>query len=192
MLDLIHQIDTQLLVWIHKLHTGFGDALFPFLRQKINWLPLYVFLAVFMVLNFKKRGLWFILFFILTVGMADTISSKVVKYTVKRMRPCHIDEIRPQLEMLIPCGGPYSFTSSHATNHFAIAVFLIMTLGSRFPMIKWPLLVWASLIGLAQVYVGVHYPFDIVGGAILGSVIGWGVAWYFNFRIGLNASSPHP
>jgi undecaprenyl-diphosphatase len=80
----------------------------------------------------------------------------------------------------VKCGNAYSFTSSHATNHFAIATFLSLTLGKRFKKIKWPLLTWAGMICLAQVYVGVHFPLDVFCGAILGMIIGW--LWSFVFN----------
>ena len=112
----------------------------------------------------------------LTVGIADTISSKVIKKSVQRLRPCNDTQINQQVKLLVRCGGGYSFTSSHATNHFAVALFLIGTLGRIFRRMKWPLLFWAATIALGQVYVGVHYPFDILVGGTIGSLIGIGVA----------------
>lgn len=186
MWDFINQIDTLILVTIHEWHGSFGNVLFPILREKIIWIPLYVFLFVFVILNFQRRGWFFILGFLFAVALSDTVSSKLIKFWVKRPRPCHLEELSGQLDMLISCGGPYGFTSSHATNHFAISLLVIITLGKRIPQIRWPVLIWAALISFAQIYVGVHYPLDILGGAVLGSLIGWGVGRYFNMRVGFN------
>lgn len=189
MLEFLDQVDKQILFAIHDIHGTVGNAIIPFFREKVFWIPFYVFLFGFLVFNFKRRGLWLILFFLITVGLGDTISSKLIKFSVRRPRPCHVDSLQEHLDMLVPCGGPYGFTSSHATNHFAIAILLIVTLGPIFPKIRIPLILWATLVGFAQVYVGVHYPFDILGGAILGALIGWGVGKIYNHRIGLQDSS---
>ena len=87
------------------------------------------------------------------------------------------------VDLKVKCGGGYSYTSSHATNHFALAFFLIYTLGVQFRWIKWVLIFWASSIAYGQVYVGVHYPFDVISGATIGGIIGILVAtWYRGFR----------
>ena len=88
-------------------------------------------------------------------------------------------DLKKEVNLLVPCGGGYSFTSSHATNHFAIATFLILTLGLIFKWIKLPLLFWAASIAFGQVYVGVHYPLDIFFGAILGMSVGYFVFLLF-------------
>ncbi|GJM34616.1 MAG: hypothetical protein DHS20C18_36170 [Saprospiraceae bacterium] len=113
----------------------------------------------------------------LTIAVADGASSQLIKKNVKRLRPCRTEALA--VNLLVPCGGGYSFTSSHATNHFAIALLLIMVFGKRFRQIKWPLLLWAASIAYGQVYVGVHYPIDVIAGGLLGSLIGVGVAYLY-------------
>jgi len=80
------------------------------------------------------------------------------------------------VRLLVHCGRAYSFTSSHAANHFAIAVFISLTLGLLYSWIKWPLLLWAGSIAYGQVYVGVHYPLDVIVGSLVGIIIGYLVA----------------
>jgi len=157
-------------------HNAFLDAIMPYWRNKYTWIPFYLALAAFVIYKFKTKGLYLILGLALTVGVADTLSSKVIKKSVQRLRPCNDTQINQQVKLLVRCGGGYSFTSSHATNHFAVALFLIGTLGRIFRRMKWPLLFWAATIALGQVYVGVHYPFDILVGGTIGSLIGIGVA----------------
>jgi len=114
-----------------------------------------------------------VLFAVATVGMADVVSSKLVKPAVQRVRPCNDVGLKFEVRELVHCGGGYSFTSSHATNHFAIATFLYLVLGGlRKKWIRWALLAWAASIAYGQVYVGVHYPLDVITGAVLGSLIG--------------------
>lgn len=157
-------------------HNAFFDAIMPYWRDKYTWIPFYLALAAFVIYKFKTKGLYLILALALTVGVADTISSKVIKKSVQRLRPCNDTQINQQVKLLVRCGGGYSFTSSHATNHFAVALFLIGTLGRIFRRIKWPLVFWAATIALGQVYVGVHYPLDILVGGTIGSLIGIGMA----------------
>jgi undecaprenyl-diphosphatase len=155
----------------------------PILRDKWTWLPLYVFLLVFMLMNYGKRGGVWLLFFIFTVALADLSNSRLIKYQVKRFRPCHTEHVAEKMHVLISCGGKYSFTSSHAANHFAMAAFIFFTLGGLFRKIRWPIMIWASLIAFAQVYVGVHYPFDVIGGGLLGILLGGATAWYYRFGV---------
>ena len=155
------------------------DTILPYWRSKLLWAPLYLFLISFVLINFKKKGLYFIIFVLSVVAISDTISSQFIKKTIQRDRPCNNIYLKQDVHLLVGCGGGYSFTSSHATNHFAVAVFIILTLGRLFKQIKWPFIFWASSISLAQVYVGLHYPLDILGGAIVGSVVGILMAYLF-------------
>ncbi|NJK84133.1 MAG: phosphatase PAP2 family protein [Saprospiraceae bacterium] len=108
-----------------------------------------------------------------TVGLADQVSSQLVKKNVKRLRPCRQIELQENINVLVPCGSGYSFTSSHATNHFAIATFVGFILFSAARVALVLLFFWAATIALGQVYVGVHYPFDIGVGACIGLFIGY-------------------
>ncbi len=173
MTELLH-FDEQLFHLINSgWHNPFFDVVMPFLRNKYVWMPFYLFLFAFLLINFKKNGLFIVLALALTIGMADVTSSHLIKKNVKRLRPCKVIERPSDLHLLVPCGSGYSFPSSHAANHFAIAIFLSLTLGKMFRWIRLPLLLWALSISLAQVYVGVHFPLDITAGALLGSLIGW-------------------
>ena len=147
------------------------DVFFLAMRNKTFWIPLYLFLLVFFALNFGKKGWIIILGLAFTIGLADSVSARLIKRTVKRARPCQELAASGNVRTLIKCRG-YSFTSNHAANHMAIAVFLFMILGRRFRKLRFPLIFWALLIGYAQIYVGVHYPTDILGGWLLGYVIG--------------------
>lgn len=175
------QFDQELFRLINSVWTAnWLDHLMPVWRSKLFWVPLYVFLFGFLLINFRKKGLYLAVFAILTITVSDTLSSKVIKKSVERIRPCNSADpaVADYLKLRVPCGGGYSFTSSHATNHFALAFFLIFTLGKRFKWIRFALIFWAGSIAYGQVYVGVHYPLDVVSGAILGILVG-ALLFYF-------------
>ena len=126
----------------------FLDWIMPYWRDKKFWIPLYVVLLGFTLFKFKWKAIYFGLAIGLTVGVADTVSSQFIKKSVKRVRPCNDLEYKDQVHLLIGCGGGYSFTSSHATNHFAVAAFISLTLGLLYPMIRIPFYLWAASIAL--------------------------------------------
>ncbi len=173
--DLI-QVDQEIFSFINgTLKNDFLDWLMPILRNKLTWVPLYVVAFISLLFKFKKLGLIITLGAIITFGISDFTSSQLVKKTIERLRPCNDPDFREEVNLLVHCGSGYSFTSSHATNHFAIAFFFITLLGKKYKSLKWTLTIWAASIAIAQVYVGVHYPFDILCGALLGTLIGWSV-----------------
>ncbi len=150
------------------------DALLPWCREKWIWAPLYLFIASVSWLNFGKKGWLIVLGVVLAAGLADFTSSTLVKKNVQRIRPCNDPDMHGQVILRLEgCGSGYSFTSSHAANHFSAAVFLIGIFGRRARWVRPALLSWAGLIGFSQVYVGVHYPLDVLAGAALGSLLGW-------------------
>ncbi|WP_345232194.1 phosphatase PAP2 family protein [Olivibacter ginsenosidimutans] len=118
-------------------------------------------------------------FLLLTFGAADFLSASVIKPLVKRVRPCNELALKGEMVSRIRCGSGYSFPSSHASNHFAIALFLIMVYRRRWKSILWLALIWAFLVSFAQIYVGVHYPIDVICGALFGALIGYIIARLF-------------
>ena len=162
------------------LQNPFLDWIMPFWRDKKSWIPLYLGLFIFSMVKFKWKAVFFALGIAATVGVADTVSSKFIKKSVQRIRPCNDELVKEDVHLLVGCGGGYSFTSSHATNHFAIAAFISLTLGLLYPWTRLPFYLWAGSIAFGQVYVGVHYPLDVASGAIIGTIIGYIVAKIYN------------
>jgi undecaprenyl-diphosphatase len=180
MLERILNWDYTLFKLINQgMSNDFFDYFLVWSRNSYTWLPLYLFIIAFFFYNLGKRSYWIILFCILTVLSSDTVSSIIIKKNVKRDRPCRSVCITHAV-VRVKCGKAYSFTSSHATNHFAIATFLALTIGVFFKWIKQVLWTWAAVIGFAQVYVGVHFPFDVLVGSVNGILIGWFWSWMFN------------
>lgn len=167
--------DTQIMHWINAGWSNvFFDWLMPWMRNKLTWVPLYIFCLAWVIYNFSSRQILFVIGFLAaSIFASDTISSKLIKNQIQRPRPCHELHMEPPVVLRINCGSGYSFTSSHATNHFCIATFAITVFGFYMKKWKYSWLLWALLISVAQVYVGVHYPLDILGGALLGTLVGW-------------------
>jgi undecaprenyl-diphosphatase len=177
MIDQLVQFDRDLFFAINNgLSNGFFDWLMPILRDRYTWVLLYLFIIVFSIKNYGKQGFIMILFLAMTFGISDFISSSIIKPNVQRLRPCNEPEIKTKVNNLVDCGTGYSFPSSHATNHFAIAVFLIMMFYHKWKVILPIGILWAASISFAQIYVGVHYPIDILTGGLLGSSIGLGMS----------------
>jgi membrane-associated phospholipid phosphatase len=168
-------LDQQLFYFINNsLHVGWIDKLAPYWRSMYFWIPLYVFFISYLFTNFdKKQVAIYLLALGLTVGTSDIISSRIIKNVVARVRPCNDENVKPKVKLLVNCGGGYSFTSSHAANHFAAAIFIILTFIGNRKLLKYALLVWATTISFGQIYVGVHYPLDVFWGGVLGYGIGY-------------------
>jgi membrane-associated phospholipid phosphatase len=178
--------DYWLMVKINRdWQVSFFDNTALFLRESLTWLPLYVFLLLFVLINFGKKGFWWVISVLAMAGISDIISSHIIKEIFDRPRPCRDEVMASQIRFLAKtCGMNGSFTSSHATNHFALATFIYFTL--RFLNPWWAVFfLWAALISYVQVYVGVHYPSDVLGGAALGFLVGFVTARFFNHKIGL-------
>lgn len=175
--------DWDLHAWqlIHvQWRNGLLDAVAPILRHPPTWIPLYLFLIIFVPYRFGKSALYWCLGYLLCFGIGDYTSASIIKPLVARVRPCNDPNLQAMLHRLVDCGSGYSFPSAHATNHFAMAAFIAFTLGRFYPWIKIPLFIWAFSVAYAQVYVGVHFPGDVFFGAILGTAIGCVVAQLMN------------
>ncbi|MBV9960658.1 MAG: phosphatase PAP2 family protein [Parafilimonas sp.] len=177
--DFFYKINT---VWTNS----FFDNNFPWLRDATTWYPVYLFLLVLMLYNFGWRSWTWVVFIALNVTITDQLSSSVIKHLVPRLRPCQDANMADHVRMLVNhCSGGNSFPSSHATNHFGAAVFIYCTLRKYCGNWIYLFFIWAAIVSYGQVYVGVHYPTDVLGGAIIGSIIGFIVASIYNKTIGL-------
>jgi membrane-associated phospholipid phosphatase len=190
----LEKLDQWLFIQVNSHFTNpFFDAVMPFMREANNWIPLYLFLIVFALLNFKTKGGWWILFFIVTVALTDLIGNYGFKHNFQRIRPCGDPDFFMHVRLLVDhCSTGYSFTSNHAANHFGIGTFFYITM--RPILKKWAVTgwIWAGIICYAQVYVGVHYPLDVLGGALLGLLIGTLIGSLFNNRYGFAIFDTQP
>ncbi len=186
-LERVFQFDFWLFFKINGTWTSnFLDIFFPLMRESVVWIPIYLFLLVFIWINFGVRGLYWAVVLICTASLCDIISSHVIKESVFRLRPCRNPDIEEQVRFLVKyCPMSSSFVSSHAANHFGIAWFLHATLRQYTGRYSSLFFIWAAVISYAQVYVGVHFPLDVFCGALVGCLLGFITGKLFNGYIGL-------
>lgn len=166
-------LDTSLFSFIHADAAAPGlDWFMKLLRNALTWVPLYAFMVYWIFRNGKKYAWQFILLTIICFTITDMVTAQVLKPWLARVRPCYEPGLQPIIRDLVGCGGRYSLPSNHAANHFGLATFWfygILLVRRR----KWHWLwFWALAIGYAQVYVGKHYPFDIIVGGAFGYMAG--------------------
>jgi len=173
MIDLLTDIDRSVFLAINGAHNTFFDFVMYWISHKLIWIPLY---AWFIYLFFRNFGWKITLALLLMTAMvivaADQGSVHLFKNAVQRLRPCH----EPGLEGLVhivkgKCGGDYGFVSSHAANHFAVAMWISLLLGKRYANLTFLIFLWAAIIGYSRVYLGVHYPGDVLAGAAYGVIV---------------------
>jgi len=184
--ELLHFLDFTAWYYLNTVWTSeFQDLIVPFLRNQWTWAPLYLFLLVFMLMNYSYKGLIWCVFFLGTFALSDQISAHVLKEIFQRVRPCNNPHLSSIVHIIVPCGSGYSFPSSHAANHFSLGIFSAVTIGQRVRWV-WPVAVlWALSVSYAQVYVGVHYPLDVTCGGLLGIAIGKFTAKLFHVKFSL-------
>ncbi|HHL57839.1 MAG: phosphatase PAP2 family protein [Bacteroidetes bacterium] len=172
--DFLLEADTQLFLLINGWHTTFFDAVMVYISAKLFWLPLYLLLAYLLIREYKKKALIALLFVAVLVALTDQVSVHLFKNVFERLRPCHDEELIPWIHLVNNhCGGTYGFVSSHATNVFGIVVFISGLLSMRYRWLVWVLPVWGLLVMYSRVYLGVHYPLDVLAGAVVGAFLGW-------------------
>lgn len=168
---MLERLDQQFFLFLNSLNSPFWDQIMHILTGKIIWVPLYLAILIYLGIKYKRKFLIILLFIILAATMADQISV-FIKNAVERPRPCH----EPILEGLVhtfkgECGGAFGFVSSHATNSFNVALLSLLFIRKRWYTIA--IVIWAAVIGYTRIYLGVHYPGDVLCGSLLGASIGW-------------------
>ncbi len=175
-MEWILQLDTRLFLLINGWHNETWDTVMWWISGKTTWWPFY--LALLLYLGWVRRwqvGLM-ILFIIVTVALTDQTSVHFFKEVFQRLRPCH----EPALQELVhrvnnKCGGQFGFISSHAANTFGVAALISWWI--RKGWLTAVLVLWAALVSYSRVYLGVHYPGDVIAGALWGATCGWFVYW---------------
>ncbi|MGC8864951.1 MAG: phosphatase PAP2 family protein [Bacteroidales bacterium] len=176
MIHTLYQIDVQLLKTINGWHTPWADAFMWQVSGTLLWLPLYVYFLYLIIQKFKKRSVYILLVTALLVTSTDQ-SAYLTKKAVGRPRPSHQQELAADLHYVNDYrGGKFSFPSSHAINTMGVAVFLSLLLSRVQPLMRWLPIVWSLVVGLSRIYLGVHFPSDVLTGFILGAFWGW--LWY--------------
>lgn len=156
-------LDIQCFYFINvHLQNSLFDMIMPFITNKYSWYPLITVLWLYLVIRGGKKGRTVAFLIIPIIALSDTLSGRLLKLLIGRVRPCHLLD---NVHLLVDCGTSFSFPSAHTSNMFASAALFAAHYGKAIT-ISWFLL--AGLIGYSRVYVGVHYPTDLLGGAISG------------------------
>lgn len=169
-MDQLITLDKQLLLYLNSLYSHYGDVFYYIFTQTITWVPFYVLLALAFFRHHGLRGLVSILFVVIVITLCDQISSTFLKEFVQRYRPSH-DPVLKNLVHLVGgrVGKPFGFVSSHAANSMGLAVFTALIFRNRYYTLA--ILAWALINSYSRIYVGLHFPGDILGGWIIGILV---------------------
>ena len=168
---MLEHLDQQLFLFLNSLNSPFCDQVMHAISGRLIWVPLYLSILIFLEVKHKRKFLIILLFIILAVTLTDQ-TSVLLKNLTHRLRPCY----EPSLKELVhtvngECGGLYSFVSSHAANSFNVALLSLLFIKKRWYSVT--IIVWALVVGYSRIYLGVHYPGDMIGGSLLGAFAGW-------------------
>ena len=171
MIQYLNKIDQELFLFLNGFHNNFLDTVMNWITTQETWYPFYLIIIIWMFWKFRGKALIPLLLIILTITISDQITSGLMKPFFERLRPCHDQDIQHLVHTVSGCGGLYGFASGHAANSFGLAILLwyFFRNESRYWIIVF---LWASLVAYSRIYVGVHYPGDIIVGGFIGLLSG--------------------
>lgn len=180
MIDRIIEFDKHLMLLINGWHSPFFDYIMPIITDKYTGIPIY--LAILVILFRKtdmKKLMIAVAAILVTFALCDSLSVALFKETFQRLRPGWDPQIMDQVRMLEYKGGQYGFVSSHAANLFGLATVTSLLIKNK--IYTTLIFIWAALVGYSRIYVGKHFPADVVCGAIFGMIVGYlvykGTVW---------------
>lgn len=172
MVDFLLDIDKQLFLFINGLNTPGIDAGMIVLTNALSWVPLFLLVIGWMIYKLRWKSVIVLLAVVLVIILTDRISAGLLKPLVGRLRPSHEPGLKDLVHIINGYrGGLYSFVSSHAANAFGVATLLWLLLRKQITWI-WVMFIWATFFSYTRIYLGVHYPSDVVGGGVLGVLLG--------------------
>lgn len=182
-MEMLEQLDQQIFLFFNGMHNPFWDTVMYWISYKFTWVPLYLAMLIYFVYKQKSKAILTILMAVAVIALADQISVHFFKNVFLRYRPSHNIDLQSLIHLVDGHkGGQYGFVSSHATNAFGFAIYSALVLQRKSIFIA--LLIWAVVVSYSRIYLGVHYPGDLLGGALLGSSIA-GLIYLLRQKIGL-------
>lgn len=172
MLEVIDQWDKALFLFLNGLHIDWLDPVMRYGTDTETWIPLFMILVYFIYKAEGRKWVYIILLVAFCILLTDQFSASLMKPMIGRLRPCYDESIKDSIHLLKRCGGYYGFVSSHAANTFGVATFLFLVFRGRMKYIGL-LFIWSGFVAYTRIYVGVHYPLDIIFGSLSGMIIGY-------------------
>ncbi|MCM5662919.1 phosphatase PAP2 family protein [Galbibacter mesophilus] len=168
------ELDKELFLYLNGLGSEPWDAFWMFMTDKWSSIPLYVFLLILCLRTLKwKNTLVLLVCVAAMIGATDQLAN-AFKYGFERLRPCHDETIIPFMRLVKSyCGGKFGYFSAHASNSLAVVTFFSILLYKNFKWLPFLLVVWGLSVAYSRIYIGVHFPLDIITGICIGMLLGW-------------------
>lgn len=184
MIENLLQLDKELFLFLNQLGNESWDGFWLFLSNKFSAIPLY---ALLLFLSYRTFGIKATVLLLVGVAILVLVNDQLAnffKYGLKRLRPCYDPEVQDGMRLVQGyCGGKFGYFSAHAANSAALACFFTLLLKSKIHRIGIPLMGWAFMVAYSRIYIGVHYPFDVLTGLAVGLFFGWVFAKLYIFAL---------
>lgn len=179
MIEYLDKIDRSIFLFLNGIHSPFWDKVMFWISGDTSWIFLYIIMLIGLAVKYRWKMIFIVIAISLTITASDQFSVHFFKEVFERLRPCHNLEISELVHLVNNhCGGKFGFVSSHAANTFALAMLTSGLFRNKY--FTWFIFMWAAIVSYSRIYLGVHYPGDIIGGALLGVFIGWLMLFLFN------------
>ncbi|MCX6215491.1 phosphatase PAP2 family protein [Spirosoma sp.] len=167
MIETLNQLDIRFFLWLNGRYLPWLDPIMIWVTERNSWIPFYALLIGWLIYQYRRQAVGFILTIIVSVALADQVASSIIKPLTHRLRPCHELSLQKLIHPVLECGGQYGFCSSHASTTFALATSLWLMLGKAHTWLRWGFL-WAAVVSYSRIYVAAHYPLDVLAGTGVG------------------------